>query len=69
VWIELIIVERYRGLPLRRPCNTLECSLRVIVEHRKLIDIPVPMSELTVDDPRLDLSRLLFGENDGGNAP
>jgi len=27
------------------------------------------VGELTVDDPRVDMSSLVFGKNDRGNAP
>src|SRR5689334_14304767 len=65
----IIVVKGYRGLPLRRPCNSFECGPRVVVADRKLIDAPVPVGELTIDDPRVNLSTFLFGENDGGDSP
>jgi hypothetical protein len=70
VWIEpVIVVKRYRGLPLRWARNAFERGPRVTVADRKPIDARVPVGEPAVDDPRADLSGLLFGKNDGRNSP
>ncbi len=65
----IIAAMRDQEPSLRQPGNAFECRPRVVVSHRAVIDVLVPAGEPAVDDPRIDLSGLLFCKNDGGKPP